>query len=134
MRGRDSAQMIAVVDYLLLLRVIGYSFAEHLFATCIKNVLFRVHSDHVRGNDVAVDSVVNCAWHYVTVCTNDLRFAHIFEATFLVHVIYDCAFVVICLMDGGVIRLLGGIVVSSDYWMSVYLFIRCYMLLYVISD
>ena len=78
--------MIAVVDNLLLLRVILYSFAEHLFATCIENVLFHVHSDHVRGNDVAVDSVVNCAWHYVTVCTNDLRFAHIFAASFLLQV------------------------------------------------
>jgi len=51
-----------------------------------KNVWFHVHSDHVRGNDVAADSVVNYAWLYVTVCTNDLRFTHISAATFLVYV------------------------------------------------
>jgi len=93
-----------------------------------------VHSDHVCGNDVAADFVVNYAWHYVTACIINHRFADIFATASLVHVTYNCAFVVICLMYGGVIRLLGGIVVSSDQWMSVYLFICCYMLHFVISD
>jgi len=93
-----------------------------------------VHSDHVCGNDVATDCVVNYSWHHVTACIINPRFADIFAAAYLLRVTYDCAFVVISLMDGGVIRLLLGIAVSSVYWMSVYLCIRCYMFPRVISD